>query len=99
MAGESLAIGFAAGFAAASTLAALIVVLTWRLRAARVDDGTIIERLQAALLAKIKDIPSDDLEKVREYIREIESLEPQPAASEARNAERLGSPAPPSVPR
>jgi hypothetical protein len=36
---------------------------------------TIIERLQEALVEKIRDVPADDLEKVREYIKEIKALE------------------------
>ncbi len=35
----------------------------------------ILERLQEALVEKIRDIPADDLDKVREYIREIKALE------------------------
>lgn len=38
-------------------------------------NSTIIERLQEALVEKIRDVPADDLEKVREYIREIKALE------------------------
>lgn len=36
---------------------------------------SIIERLQEALVEKIRDVPADDLEKVREYIKEIKALE------------------------
>lgn len=36
---------------------------------------TIIERLQEALVEKIRDVPADDLDKVREYIKEIKALE------------------------
>ena len=52
-------------------------------------DRQVIERVQNVLIEKIRDIPADDLEKVREYIREISSLEPvrtDPAAEDARAA-------------
>jgi len=37
--------------------------------------GGIFERLQEALVEKLRDVPADDLEKVREYIKEIRELE------------------------
>lgn len=43
---------------------------------------SVTERLQEALVEKIKEIPAEDIEKIREYIREIERLD------EARDGER-----------
>ena len=37
--------------------------------------STIIDRLQEALVEKIRDVPADDLAMIREYIREIKALE------------------------
>lgn len=34
-----------------------------------------MERLQEALIEKVKEIPADDLDKIREYIKEIKDLE------------------------
>ncbi|MBE0611045.1 MAG: hypothetical protein IH609_16810 [Dehalococcoidia bacterium] len=42
---------------------------------------SIIERLQEALVEKIRDVPADDLEKVREYIKEIKALEAEKPAT------------------
>ena len=72
---ESFAFGLGVGLATAGTLATLLVA-AWRTRRARAEYGPVIERVQNVLIEKIRDIPADDLEKVREYICEISSLEP-----------------------
>lgn len=49
--------------------------------------ASIIERLQEALVEKIRDVPADDLEKVREYIKEIRTLEAEKAKENAPHAD------------
>ena len=74
MDGESFVFGLGVGFAAAA--AAALLVAAWRTRGSRAQHGPVTERVQNVLIEKIRDIPADDLDKVREYIREISSLEP-----------------------
>lgn len=78
---------FLTGSGAASVAWVLLAVLfLWRSRRHAAEEGTVIERLQTALLSKIKDIPADDLEKIREYIREINELEERSAAGRSHPA-------------
>jgi hypothetical protein len=46
-------------------------------------DIDVIKRLRLVLVEKIREIPADDLEKVREYIKEIKELEAQEKQAEA----------------
>ena len=79
---ESFLIGAAAASLAWTVTAVLLLWRFWRFRGGRVEEGKVIERLQATLLKKIGDIPADDLEKIREYIKEINQLEEKVAAAE-----------------
>lgn len=78
---ESFLIGAAAASLAWTVTAVLLLWRFWRFRGGRIEEGKVIERLQAALLKKIDDIPADDLEKIREYINEIDQLEEKVAAA------------------
>ena len=88
---ESFGIGLLAGLAAWAPLAA---VLVWWLRGLRRDPRPIHERVQTALLDKIAEIPAEDLDRIREYVREIDRLQPG-SPDPARSARApVGEPAP-----
>ncbi len=76
---ESMLVG-----AAVASIAWMLLtfLLLWRTRAAPAPQGPVIERLQSELLQKINELPAEDLEKIREYIREINALEEQVTAAE-----------------
>ena len=88
---ESFGIGLLAGLAAWTPLATLLV---WRLRAARPDPRPIHERVQTALLDKIAEIPADDLDRIRDYLREIDRLQPNSPAEGRRSPSAVGEAAP-----
>ena len=88
---ESFGIGLLAGLAAWTPLATLLV---WRLRGARRDPRPIHERVQTALLDKIAEIPADDLDRIREYVREIDRLQPVAPGDGRRSPAATGEAAP-----